>query len=300
MGIGETLLLGLVAGATILLGLPAGRLRRPAPRLRTFLNAVAVGILLFLVWDVLSAAWQPIDDALGRIHAGHGGIGTAMGYGALFAAGLTAGLVSLVGYERWLARTGRRARPASGRSAAVAFGPGAMHVAELSGTRPRRWSGWTPARRLALLIAVGIGLHNFAEGLAIGQSAARSEIALATLLVIGFGLHNATEGFGIVAPFAADTAGGPAAAPPSWRFLLGLGVIGGGPTFLGTLAGHTFTAEPVAVLFLTLAGGSISYVIIQLLGVAARARRADLLAYGLVVGRLVGFATDAIVSAAGA
>ena len=301
MGIGETLLLGLVAGATILLGLPAGRLRRPAPRLRTFLNAVAVGILLFLVWDVLSAAWQPIDDALGRIHAGHGGIGTAMGYGALFAAGLTAGLVSLVGYERWLARTGRRARPASGRSAAVAFGPGAMHVAELPGTRrPRRRSGWTPAGRLALLIAVGIGLHNFAEGLAIGQSAARSEIALATLLVIGFGLHNATEGFGIVAPFAADTAGGPAAAPPSWRFLLGLGAIGGGPTFLGTLAGHTFTAEPVAVLFLTLAGGSIIYVIIQLLGVAARARRADLLAYGLLVGLLVGFATDAIVSAAGA
>ena len=55
MGIGETLLLGLVAGTTILLGLPVGRLRRPAPQLRTFLNAVAVGILLFLVWDVLSA-----------------------------------------------------------------------------------------------------------------------------------------------------------------------------------------------------------------------------------------------------
>ena len=300
MGVGGTLLLGLVAGATILLGLPAGRLRRPAQRLRTFLNAVAVGILLFLVWDVLSAAWQPIDDALGRIHAGHGGIGTATGYGALFAAGLTAGLVSLAGYERWLARAGRRDRPAPGRLATVAFGPGAMHIAELPVTRPRRWSGWTPARRLALLIAVGIGLHNFAEGLAIGQSAARSEIALATLLVIGFGLHNATEGFGIVAPLAADTAGGPAAAPPSWRFLLGLGVIGGGPTFLGTLAGHTFTAEPVAVLFLTLAAGSIIYVIIQLLGVAARARRADLLAYGLLVGLLVGFATDAIVSAAGA
>jgi ZIP family zinc transporter len=61
-------------------------------------------------------------------------------------------------------------------------------------------AAWSPARRLALLIAVGIGLHNFGEGLAIGGSAAQGQIALATLLVIGFALHNATEGFGIVAP----------------------------------------------------------------------------------------------------
>jgi ZIP family zinc transporter len=61
-------------------------------------------------------------------------------------------------------------------------------------------AAWSPARRLALLIAGGIGLHNFGEGLAIGGSAAQGQIALATLLVIGFALHNATEGFGIVAP----------------------------------------------------------------------------------------------------
>ena len=64
MGLGPTLLLGLVAGGTILLGLPIGRIRRPAPALRALLNAVAVGVLLFLVWDVLSAAWEPIDRAL--------------------------------------------------------------------------------------------------------------------------------------------------------------------------------------------------------------------------------------------
>jgi ZIP family zinc transporter len=58
------------------------------------------------------------------------------------------------------------------------------------------------ARRLAALIAVGIGVHNLAEGLAIGQSAARAQIGLATLLVIGFGLHNLTQGFGVVAPLA--------------------------------------------------------------------------------------------------
>ena len=73
MGLGTTLVLGFVAGATILLGLPIGRLRRPAPTLRALLNAIAVGVLLFLVWDVLSAAWAPIDTALGTLVPGHAG-----------------------------------------------------------------------------------------------------------------------------------------------------------------------------------------------------------------------------------
>jgi ZIP family zinc transporter len=152
---------------------------------------------------------------------------------------------------------------------------------------------------LALLIAVGIGLHNFAEGLAIGQSAAAGQIALATLLVIGFALHNATEGFGITAPLAGDIDLDGLPRRPSWGLLLTLGLIGGGPTFLGTAVGHSFTSEPVSVLFLTLAAGSIIYVVCQLLGVAAKAKRSDLLGYGLVVGLLAGFLTDAIVTAAG-
>jgi ZIP family zinc transporter len=149
------------------------------------------------------------------------------------------------------------------------------------------------------MIATGIGLHNFAEGLAIGQSAASGELALATLLVIGFGLHNATEGFGIVAPLAGGR-DGDADARPGWGFLLALGLIGGAPTFIGTAVGHAFTSEPVSVVFLTLAAGSILYVVIQLLGVAAKARRTDLLAAGLTLGLLAGFATDAVVTAAGA
>lgn len=151
-------------------------------------------------------------------------------------------------------------------------------------------ASWSPAQRLALLIAVGIGLHDFAEGLAIGQAAASSEIALATLLVIGFALHNAAEGFGIVAPLAAETNADGTRAIPSWGFLLVLGAMGGGPTFIGTAVGHAFTSEVMSVVFLTLAAGSTLYVVIQLIGVAAKTRRMDLLA---------GFATDAIVTAAG-
>ena len=57
-------LLGAIAGLTIYLGLPIGRLSKPTPRLRAALNAVAIGILIFLVWDVLTAAWEPTDTAL--------------------------------------------------------------------------------------------------------------------------------------------------------------------------------------------------------------------------------------------
>jgi ZIP family zinc transporter len=290
----KTLLLGFIAGVTIVIGLPIGRLRRPMPSLKVVLNAIAVGILLFLVWDVFSAAWEPIDSALGALHEHSGGIAPVFGYGALFALGLAGGLLGLVAYDHYLDRVGRG--PVTGGR--ITGGPGTVAVGE----RPVRTTGiatWSPARRMSLLIAVGIGLHNFAEGLAIGQAAASNAIALATLLVVGFGLHNATEGFGIVAPLSGDLDEDGVVRRPSWPFLLTMALIGGGPTFVGTAVGHNFTSEPVSVVFLTLAAGSIIYVIAQLLGVAARARRTDLLAYGLLIGLLAGFATDAIVTAAG-
>jgi zinc transporter, ZIP family len=293
----STMLLGFIAGVTILLGLPIGRLRAPAPALRALLNATAVGVLLFLFWDVLSAAWAPIDDALTSVHDGKGGLGTAAGYGVLFAAGLAVGLLALVYYESWMARRSPPAQTSAQEQGR--HGPGAMGVNEVRAGRPSRMASWSAARRLSLLIAVGIGLHNFAEGLAIGQSAASGELSLALLLVIGFGLHNATEGFGIVAPLAGDVDAEGKRRLPTWGFLLAMGAIGGGPTFVGTLVGHQFTSEPVSVVFLTLAAGSILYVVTQLVSLAAKTRRPDLLAYGLLLGLLAGFFTDAIVTAAG-
>ena len=88
MSLPMTLLLGFIAGVTILLGLPVGRMRKPAPSMRLLLNAIAVGVLVFLVWDVLSEAWEPVDEALASLHAGHGGLGAAIGYGLLFIAGI--------------------------------------------------------------------------------------------------------------------------------------------------------------------------------------------------------------------
>jgi zinc transporter, ZIP family len=280
MGLTRTLVLGLIAGVTILIGMPVGRASRLSATVKLFLNALAIGVLLFLVWDVLSGAWEPVDAALSAQHEGTGGLGPVLGYGALFVAGLTVGLMGLVAYDRYLARVRRRS----------SLGPGAMSAGQPLG---HRVASWSPGRQLALLIAVGIGLHNFAEGLAIGQSAATGDIALATVLVVGFALHNATEGFGIVAPMAAEE------PKPSWGLLLALAAIGGGPTVLGTLVGHGFTSESMSVVFLTLAAGSIIYVVIQLLGVATAARRMDVLCWGVLLGLLAGFATDAIVTAGG-
>ena len=136
-------------------------------------------------------------------------------------------------------------------------------------------------------------MHNFSEGLAIGQSAANSEVSLAWLLIIGFGLHNATEGFGIVAPMTRDR------ERPSWAYLGLLGVIGGGPTFLGTLVGQAWVSDVLDLAFLALAAGSILYVVVQLLHVADRLGHKELLMWGLVAGIFLGYATDFVLVAAG-
>ncbi len=273
MSAAQIALLGAIAGFTIYLGLPIGRLRNPAPKLRAALNSLATGILIFLLWDVLAHAWEPIDEAL----ADHPG--QALGNGLVLTAGIGVGLLGLVYFDRWVARH----KPAGT----------AAPDAEAIGTpvgRPWRSAGG----QLALLIAVGIGLHNFAEGLAIGSSAAAGEISLAVLLIIGFGLHNATEGFGIVAPMAAT------GQRPSWAYLGLLGLIGGGPTLLGTLLGQHYTNTTVSIAFLALAAGSILYVVIELLAVARRFPVKSLTSWALFAGLIAGFLTDAIVTAAGA
>ncbi|HEU5306445.1 MAG TPA: ZIP family metal transporter [Acidimicrobiia bacterium] len=278
MSDGEILILGAIAGFTIFLGLPIGRMRDPSLALKAFLNAVAVGILLFLFWDVLAGSFDTVETALTNASDHGGSWWRFIGLAAVFFVAIAVGLVSLVHYDRWLSRR---------RTGA----PGAASIDEMSRGPIARL---TEPHRLAFFVALGIGFHNFSEGLAIGQSAAAGEISLALLLIIGFGLHNATEGFGIVAPMAAED------DRPSWSFLVLLGLIGGGPTFLGTLIGQSFVNDTVFMACLALAAGSILYVVIELLGVARKLGHKELMTWGIVLGLFAGFATDLILVAAGA
>jgi len=143
------------------------------------------------------------------------------------------------------------------------------------------------ALRTGMTIAGAIGLHNFAEGLAIGVSAGAGEIGLATVLIVGFALHNATEGFGIVGPLGD--------VRPSWRWLAVAGLVGGGPTFIGSIVGYNVTSEPLELAFYAVAGGAILYVIGEVWNGMRRFGHRELGLWLLSAGFIVGIATDLVV-----
>lgn len=260
MNLLTTVLLGAIAGFTIYLGLPFPRLTTLSRSRQAFLNALATGILIFLLWDILSKASEPIAIALET--AKKGDSEEFLILLVLFVAGLGVGMLGLVYFDRAFIRRAKVDNDA------------------------------TP-RQLALMIAIGIGLHNFSEGLAIGQASRGGAIGLATLLIVGFGLHNMTEGFGIAAPLTS----GPR---PSWAFLGLAGLIGGGPTFLGTVLGYSVESPPVFVLFLALAAGSILYVVSELLHIGRRFQLPELVMWGIFIGLLAGYGTDLILTWGGA
>jgi ZIP family zinc transporter len=248
--------LGAIAGATIFIGLPVGRLRGISKSVQGFLNAVATGVLIFLLWDILTHAVAPVETALLATHQG----GRSFAALALiFAAGLGIGLLGLVYVNGRLFGRTKNAPPAAPKT-------------------------------LAMMIATGLGLHNLSEGLAIGQSAATGAVAFALVLVIGFALHNITEGFGIAAPLATDE------VMPSWGFLLVAGVIGGLPTFLGTVIGYVFTSTYIYVLFLALAAGALLYVVNEMFHIGRRLNSPVALGWGLLFGFLLAFATDLLLT----
>jgi ZIP family zinc transporter len=286
MSFAETAALGAIAGFTIYLGLPLGRAAGLGARARVGLSMLSAGILAFIFMDVGAEALGLIETHLDAFKEHDASLWPVIGLFALLSAGFLLGVGGIATAQRWL---GKRAdvQPMAGAESTLAMSPGelAQHRRAFSALDQR-------ALRTAIAIAVAIGLHNFAEGLAIGVSAQAGEIGLATVLIIGFALHNSTEGFGIVGPL-----GG---VRPSWRWLGLVGLIAGGPTFVGAMLGYQVTSDALELCFYALAGGAILYVIGEIWAGVRRQGHAELGLYLLGAGFLLGVATDLVVAYGGA
>ena len=213
--------------------------------------ALTVGLLAFLAIDATLEGFEL---------AGEGS--QAFGGVALVLLGGVASYLALTGIGEWIADRRARAK-ASGASGA----------------------------HLALLVALGIGLHNLGEGLAIGVSYATGALALGAFLVVGFALHNTTEGLAIVAPIAHDK--------PSARRLLGLGLLAGAPAILGAWIGASAFNSSVAAFLFGAGAGAIVQVIVQLSPTLRDDRGRTLhpaAVAGLLGGMAVMFATGLLVS----
>jgi len=277
----QTAALGALAGFTIFLGLPFGRLQLLGNRARVALAMFAVGVLAFIFVDVMEHAFGIVEEAVEGFKGGTGSLGHAVGLAALLGGGFALGLAGLAMIERRL-RSLRPLPPMAG---------GAVDVLSADELLREEAAARARALRTGLTIAVAIGLHNFAEGLAIGVSASAGDISLATVLIVGFALHNATEGFGIVGPLGD--------VRPSWAWLGMVGLIGGAPTFLGSMLGYSVTSGPLELAFYAVSGGAILYVIGEVWNGMRRYGHRELALWLLSVGFFVGVLTDLVVAYGG-
>jgi len=217
--------------------------------------------LIFLLVEITGHLLEDIEELIEDALEHGEPLTEAFQHGGLFALGFAIGLLGLVYFER-------------------RFLGGAKN-----GIAPQR-----RAEQVAMMIAVGLGLHNLSEGLAIGQGYASGALKLAWLLAIGFALHNATEGFGIAAPLSGHRA--------SWGFLSLTGLVAGGPTMLGALIGGWWTSKPIEVFCLSLASGTILYVVGELLHLGRQLKEESVVGMGLLVGFFVALLTDFLLIAA--
>lgn len=250
LGFVETVILGIIAGVTVYLGLPVAALR-VSERRQGILTGFAIGVLVFLLVEIFIGVIEPVEGAIEA--AVIEGMSFPVGRVGAAVVGLFVGLVGLA----WLFDRVPESDPEGDHS------------------------------RIAFMVAGGIGLHNFSEGLAIGQAAATGAASLALLLVVGFALHNVTEGFAIATPLVDEAT--------SVSNLVVLGLVAGGPTFIGTIIGLVWVSPVASVLFLALAAGAILFVLPQLLEICWSHVSVTLLATTVVVGIFAGLATELII-----
>jgi len=282
----QTVVLGALAGFTIFLGLPFGRLQLLGTRARVALAMFSVGVLAFLFVDVLSHGFAIVEEAVTGYKDGSSSFGHAAALAAILGGGFALGTAGLATVERRIRGTAPAPRPPLGGGATDTLTVG--QAEQLAATDR---SARSAALRTGMTIAVAIGIHNFAEGLAIGVAASTGAISLATVLIIGFAMHNATEGFGIVGPLGS--------VRPSWRWLLLAGLVGGGPTFLGSMIGYSVSSAPLELACYALSGGAILYVIGEVWHGMRRYGHRELGLWLLSAGFFAGVVTDLVVAYGG-
>jgi len=269
----EAVLLGFIAGLTVLLGMPLARRLRSG---QVLLNSLSCGVLVYLLGDMLARAFVPLNSALLRQYDNLDGAEPVVWLTVAFIGGLVLGYGGLTAYAAL-----------SGVTDTAVVSAAALDVQRV---------GWPSSNRLALLVAIGIGLHNLGGGLALGNLAGNDWISISVVLVVGYLLQNLVVAGAITAPFAGDP------QPPKWSRLLLLGVIAGGPTVLGTYLGWQLVdvasgnkGDLIGTAVQALAAGAILFVLIRLLSLATTLGHRTTRHLGLLAGLVIALLIEVLI-----
>jgi zinc transporter ZupT len=253
----------------------AAAVETPKPSPGGFLGYALIGLLVGVVPIALGLLWLPsLRTARPR-------------WIAAFMA-LTAGLLTFLGIEALSEALDLQAAlpGALGGPGLVLLGLATSFLAmTFVSHRMAGGGGAVGGAALALLVALGIGLHNLGEGLAIGSSFSLGELALGSFLIVGFMIHNITEGLGIAAPIAEQ-----GSAPVAVARLAVLALIAGGPAIVGAWIGGYLTSDFLGVLFFAGAAGAALQVVVEVGRHLSRTARGTLVSGHVVGGFLAGIA----------